>query len=138
MTFKLSDSSHRENLSRFDDRLRYISTALFGAGMLAVLLVANSGLVPTGAMNRAALNWVVAVAGVSVVGIVLFPWRPYNRNLFLIASLVGLSLIALAIYFSGGWDSPFFPFYFFVVVFCALYFSPRVAALMCCLPCSSV
>jgi PAS domain S-box-containing protein len=128
--FKLSDGSHRENLSGFDDRLRYISTALFGAGMLAVLLVANSGLVPYETMNRAALNWVVAAAGVSVVGILLFPWRRYNRNLFLIASLVGLCLITLAIYFSGGWESPFFPFYFFVVVFCALYFSPRVAALV--------
>ena len=60
----------------------------------------------------------------------LFPWRRYNRNLFLIASVDGLCLIALAIYFSGGWESPFFPFYFFVVVFCALYFSPRVAALV--------
>jgi hypothetical protein len=32
------------------------------------------------------------------------------------------------IYFSGGWESPFFPFYFFVVVFAAICFSPLVAA----------
>jgi diguanylate cyclase (GGDEF)-like protein len=42
---------------------------------------------------------------------------------------VGLLLIALAVYFSGGWASPFYPFYFFVVIFCALYYSPSVAAL---------
>ena len=60
---RLSDGSRRENLSGFDDRLRYISMALFGAGMLGVLLVANSGLVHNETMNRAALNWAVAVAG---------------------------------------------------------------------------
>lgn len=58
-----SDSSHRENHSGFDDRLRYISTALFGAGMLGVLLVANPGLIHNETMNRAAPNWVVTVAG---------------------------------------------------------------------------
>jgi hypothetical protein len=57
-----------------------------------------------------------------VAGILLFPWRRYHRNLFLVAILDGLCLIALAVYFSGGWVSPFFPFYFFVVVFCAIYF----------------
>lgn len=39
-----------------------------------------------------------------------------------------MSLIALAVHFSGGWQSPFFPLYFFVVVFSAIYYSPRVAA----------
>jgi diguanylate cyclase (GGDEF)-like protein len=68
----------------------------------------------------------VLAAGISVVGILLFPWRRYHRNLFLVAVLDGLCLIALAVYFSGGWESPFFPFYFFVVVFCAIYFSPRM------------
>ena len=58
-----SDGSHRENHSGFDDRLRYISTALFGAGMLGVLLVANPGLIHNETMNRAVPNWVVTVAG---------------------------------------------------------------------------
>ena len=97
--------------------------------MLAVLLVANSGLVWPHLVERSALNLVVAAAGVSVVCILLFPWRRYHRNLFLVVVPDDLCLIALAIYFSGGWESPFFPFYFFVVVFCALYFSARVAAL---------
>ncbi len=123
-----SGDSPGESLSRFDDRLRRISTALFGTGMLMVLLVANSGLVRPHLMERAALNWLVAAAGVSIVGILLFPWRRYDRNLFLVVVLDGLCLIALAIYFSGGWESPFFPFYFFVVVFCAIYFSAWMAA----------
>jgi diguanylate cyclase (GGDEF)-like protein len=120
----------RAELSRFDDHLRRISTALYGAGMLVVLLVANTGLVRAEAMNRAALNWIVFAAGISVAGIVLFPWRRYDRNLFLVAKLDGLCLVALAVYFSGGWESPFYPLYFFVVVFCAIYFSPSVAAPM--------
>ena len=36
--------------------------------------------------------------------------------------------MALAIYFSGGWESPFFAFYFFAVLFSAIYFSPKKAA----------
>jgi diguanylate cyclase (GGDEF)-like protein len=118
----------RRTLSRFDDRLRHISTALFATGMLVVLLVANTRLVRPHTMDQSALNWLVIAAGVSIAGILLFPWHRYNRNLFLVATFDGLCLIALAVYFSGGWESPFFPFYFYVVVFCAIYFSPRVAA----------
>ncbi len=118
----------QDEISRYDDHLRRISTALYGAGMLAVLLVANTKLVRSEAINGAALNWIVCAAGISVVGILLFPWYRYDRNLFLVAALDGLCLVALAVYFSGGWESPFYPFYFFVVVFCAIYFSPKVAA----------
>jgi diguanylate cyclase (GGDEF)-like protein len=122
-------SRQEETLSRFDDHLRRISTALFGAGMVAVLLVANSQLVHPQYLNRLALNCLVLTAGVSVVVILLFPWRRYNRNLFVVAPLDGLCLITLAVYFSGGWYSPFFPFYSFVAVFCAIYFSAQIAAL---------
>src|SRR5215203_4155162 len=118
-----------KSLSRFDDHLRRISTVLFGAGMAIVLLVANSQLVRSQLIHRPALNLVVLAAGISVVAILLFPWRRYNRNLFLVATLDGLCLIALAVYFSGGWESPFFPFYFFVVVFCSLYYPAPIAAL---------
>ncbi len=97
--------------------------------MLAVLLVANTGLVGPDDIDRVALNCVVGAAGLSVAGILLFPWHRYHRNLFLVAASDGLLLITLAVYFSGGWGSPFFPFYFFVVVFCALYFSPPFAVL---------
>ncbi len=118
-----------ESILDFDDRLRRISVALFAAGMVVVLLFANTGLVRTGyPMERAGLNWVVVAAGISIVGILLFPWRRYPRNLFIVAVLEGMCLIALAIYFSGGWRSPFFPFYFYVVVFAAIYHPPRVAA----------
>jgi diguanylate cyclase (GGDEF)-like protein len=116
---------------RFDDHLRRISVALFAAGMLVVLLVANLGpAAPGHAVDRAALNLLVAAAGVSILGVLLFPWRRYDRNLFLVVSLCGISLIALAVYFSGGWASPFFPLYFFVVAFAALYYSSRVATLV--------
>jgi hypothetical protein len=96
-------SPQEDTLSRFDDHLRRISTALFGAGMLVVVLVVNSQLVyPQPMMHRLALNCLVLAAGISVVAILLFPWRRYDRNLFVVAPLDGLCLIALAIYFSGG------------------------------------
>jgi diguanylate cyclase (GGDEF)-like protein len=125
-----SGNPRRDDLSRFDDHLRYISTALFGAGMLVVFLVGNFNLVRPQAMDQLALNSLVAAAGASVVGILLFPWHRYHRNLFLVAVLDGMCLITLAIYFSGGWESPFFPFYFFVVIFCAIYFSARMLGLV--------
>jgi diguanylate cyclase (GGDEF)-like protein len=46
--------------------------------------------------------------------------------LFVAGALV---LITLAMYSSGGWQSPLSVFYLFVVVFCASYFSTGVAAL---------
>jgi len=47
----------------------------------------------------------------------------------LIPVSAALALITLAVYFSGGWQSPLSVFYLFVVVFCASYFSTGVATL---------
>lgn len=94
-----------------------------------VLLVANFGPAGLGyAADRAPLNLLVAAAGFSILVVLLFPWLRYDRNVFLVVAVGGKSLIALAVRFSGGWASPFFPLYFFVVVFAAIYFTPRVAA----------
>ena len=98
--------------------------------MVAVLLVANLDLVLPHTLDRVALNLIVVAAGLSVAGILLFPWRRYHRNLFSVAVVDGLCLITLAIYFSDGWESPFFPFYVFVVVFCAIYFPPLTTTLL--------
>ena len=93
-----------------------------------VALVANTGLGHDGyTVNRVALNLIVVVAGVSIAGVLLFPWHRYDRNLFVVASAGGICLVTVSIYFSGGWESPFFPLYFFVVIFAALYYAPRVA-----------
>ena len=95
------------------------------------MLVAN--LDPAGLghhVEQVPLNLVVAAAGLSILGVLYFPWRRYDRNLFLVASLGGAFLVATAIYFSGGWQSPFFPLYFYVVVFAAIYYSRRVAAVV--------
>jgi hypothetical protein len=93
------------------------------------MLIANTELARvTYPVDRDALNWVAVAGGVSILAVLLLPWRRYDRNLFVVASLGATCLIALAVYFSGGWQSPFFPLYFFVVVFASLYYSPRVAA----------
>lgn len=93
------------------------------------MLVAN--LDPAGLgrhVERVPLNLVVAAAGLSILGVLFFPWRRYDRNLFLVVSLGGAFLIATTVYFSGGWQSHLFPLYFYVVVFAAIYYSRRVAA----------
>ncbi|MDP9484492.1 MAG: GGDEF domain-containing protein [Actinomycetota bacterium] len=108
--------------------MRRISVALLAVGMLSVVLVANTGLGRALAVDRAPLNLVVGAAGLSILGVLLFPWRRYDRNLFVVVSLGALCLVAASVYFSGGWESPFFVLHSFVVVFAALYYSPRVAA----------
>jgi len=61
------------------------------------LLVANLGPAGLGySVNRGALNVVVAAAGLAILGVLLFPWRRYDRNLFVVAALSGMCLIALA------------------------------------------
>lgn len=125
------DEPSQDALRRFDDNLRRISVALFGVGLLVVLLVANTEFGHTSyAVNQVALNLVGVAVAIAIVGVLLFPWHRYNRNLFVIASVGGICLIAVSIYFSGGWESPFFPLYFFVVVFAALYYAPRLAVLI--------
>ncbi len=75
--------------------------------MLVVLLVANFGPARPGyAVDRTALNLLVAAAGAAIFGVLLFPWRLYDRNLFLIVSLCSMFLTAVAVYFSGGWATP--------------------------------
>jgi hypothetical protein len=49
--------------------------------MLAVLLVANTKLVRPEAINGAALNWMEFEAGISVAGILPFPWYHTNQRL---------------------------------------------------------
>ena len=76
-----------------------------------------------------ALDRVVFAGGVLVWSVWFFPWHRFGRNVLLIPVSAALALITLAVYFSGGWQSPLSVFYVFVVVFCASYFSTGVAAL---------
>ena len=124
-----SSARASESASRLDSRLRKILVALYVASMGVVLLAANISLVQLPDADRFALNWLVLLTGLLVAGASLFPWRRFDRNLLLVPTLVGINLIALAVYFSGGWSSPLSIFYLFAVVFCAIYFTSRLAVL---------
>ena len=118
-----------ESTLRLDSHLRKVLVVLYVAGMWVVLLAANIRLVQLPDADRLALNWLVLLTGLLVAGATLFPWHRFDRNLLLVPALVGINLIALAVYFSGGWSSPLSIFYLFAVVFCAIYFTSRLAAL---------
>ncbi len=79
--------------------------------------------------NTFAVDRVVLAGGILVWSVWFFPWHRFGRNVLLIPVSAAIVLITLAVYFSGGWQSPLSVFYLFVVVFCASYFSTGVAAL---------
>src|ERR671920_149640 len=81
------------------------------------------------AEDTLALDRVVVAGGVLVWSAWYFPWHRFARNVLLIPVSAAIVLITLAVYFSGGWQSPLSVFYLFVVVFCASYFSTGVATL---------
>lgn len=114
---------------RFDIRLKTVAALLYALGALAVLLVVHSGWFQFPDANVYALDRVVLAGGLLVWSVWLFPWHRFGRNMLLVAVSASVVLVALAVYFSGGWHSPLSIFYLFVVVFCAGYFSARVAAL---------
>ncbi len=112
----------------FDTRLKTLTTLLYAVGALAVLLVVHGGWYRLPPTNVHALDRVVFAGGVLVWSVWLFPWHRFGRNVLLAPLSAGLILTTLAVYFSGGWHSPFSIFYLFAVVFCAGYFSAWVAA----------
>jgi len=112
-----------------EHRLRRISTVLWVVGILIGLLVTNTSL--GDGYNRAGINLLlVPTAVVAVVLVWCFPWRRFDRDLFVVTTLTGLLLVPLLIAWSGGWQSPFGAYYYFIVVFSALYYRGRVALLV--------
>ena len=124
-----SSSRASESALSFDSQLRKIFVALCAGGMLVGLLVINTRLIQLPSADLTALSWLVLAAGILSVGVILFPWCRFDRNLLLVPVLIGVSLITLTVYFSGGWSSPLSIFYLFAVIFCATYFTSKMAAL---------
>ncbi len=115
--------------SHFGLRLKTLSALLYAVAALAMLLFIHGGWFELPDENVRALDRVAFAGGVLVLSGWFFPWHRFGRNALLIPVFAALALITLAVYFSGGWRSPLSVFYLFVVVFCAIYFSSRVAAL---------
>ena len=125
----LSHSHFTAVASRFGIRFKTLSTLLYIAGALAMLLFVHGGWFELADEDVRALDRVVIAGGVLVGSIWYFPWHRFGSNVLLVPVSAALALITLAVYFSGGWQSPLSVFYLFVVVFCASYFSAGVAAL---------
>ena len=115
--------------SRIGMRLKTLGALLYVVGAIALLLLVHGGWLELHDGDVLALDRVVIACGVLVWTVWSFPWHRFGRNVLLIPVSAALALITLAVYFSGGWQSPLSVLFIFVVVFCASYFSTGVAAL---------
>ena len=115
--------------SRLGFRLKTLGALLYVVGAVAMLLFIHGGWFELPNEDTLALDRVVIAGGVLVGSAWYFPWHRFVRNVLLIPVAAALALITLAVYFSGGWQSPLSVFYLFVVVLCASYFSTGVATL---------
>jgi diguanylate cyclase (GGDEF)-like protein len=134
LTKGVADFGSSRNLSaalspRLGVRLKTLGCLLYVVGAIAMLLFIHGGWFRLPDENTLALDRVVFAGGVLVSSVWFFPWHRFVRNVLLIPVSAALALITLAVYFSGGWQSPFSVFYLVVVVFCASYFSTGVATL---------
>jgi diguanylate cyclase (GGDEF)-like protein len=109
--------------------LRTVSTLLYVVAAAAMLLFIHSGWFEFTSDEVGGLDRVVFAGAVLVGSVWFFPWVRFDRHVWLVPVAAALGLITLAVYFSGGWQSPLSNFYLFVVAFCAIYFSFGVAAL---------
>jgi diguanylate cyclase (GGDEF)-like protein len=115
--------------SRAGIRPKMLITLLYAVGALTLLLFIHGRWFEFTAWDVWALDRVVLAGGVLVGSAWYFPWHRFGNNVLLVPVFATLALITLAVYFSGGWQSPLSIFYLFVVVFCAAYLSLGTAAL---------
>ena len=112
--------------AEMDHRLRRLSTIFWVVGTLLALAATNTG--GGRDYDRLAINAVfIPGAILAMVSVWYVPWRRYHRNLFVLTIVVALVILPLMVAWSGGWDSPFLPCCFFILVFAALYFPRRLA-----------
>ena len=115
--------------SRFGIRLKTLGALLYAVCAVAMVLLIYGGWFELPDGDARALTRVMIAGGVLVWSVWFFPWHRFGRNVLLIPVSAALALITLAVYFSGGWQSPLSVFYVFVVVVCASYFPTGMAAL---------
>lgn len=115
--------------SRLAVRLKTVSILLYVVAAVAMLLFIHGGWFEFTREEAGGLDRVLLAGGVLVGSVWAFPWIRFERKALLVPVSAALSLVALSVYFSGGWQSPLSVFYLFVVAFCAIYFSPGIAAL---------
>jgi len=113
----------------FSTRLKTMATLLYVVGALATILFVHGGWFQLRDPDVQALDRTVLAGGVLVVTLWLFPWHRFGRNVLLIPVSACLALTTLAVYFSGGWQSPLAVLFLLIVVFCAGYFSAGIAVL---------
>lgn len=118
-----------DQLDQFDRRLRRITMLLYAAATIFAVTIANIPGLNEG-FQRTWINLLAPTGLASIMLVRLVPWHRYNRNLFLVMTASSLVLVALLVYLTGGWTSPFDVYFFLTVVFAALYYSRRVTLLV--------
>src|SRR5215204_830169 len=113
----------------FSTRSKTLATLLYVVGVLATILFVHGGWFRLPDADIQALDRTVFAGGVLVLTLWLFPWHRFGRNVLLIPVCACLALTTLAVYFSGGWQSPLAVLFLLIVVFCAGYFSAGIAVL---------
>ena len=113
----------------FSTRSKTIATMLYVVGALVMISFVHRGWLQLPDADVRALDRTVFAGGILVFSLWFFPWRRFGRNVLLIPVFGSLALTTIAVYFSGGWQSPLSVLYLLVVVFCAGYFSLGVAVL---------
>ncbi len=113
----------------FSTRSKTLATMLYVVGALAMISFVNRGWLQLPDADVQALDRTVFAGGILVLSLWFFPWHRFGRNVLLIPVFACFAITTIAVYFSGGWQSPLSVLYLLVVVFCAGYFSLGVAAL---------
>ncbi|HET8628398.1 MAG TPA: EAL domain-containing protein [Thermomicrobiales bacterium] len=108
-----------------DHHLRRSSAILYAVGLAVGLFVNNT---PLGrGFNRLGINLLAVCALLSILAVWYVPWRRYHRDCFALVTGSAIAIVAVLVPWSGGWQSPFTAYYFFIVVFAALYYRPPLA-----------
>lgn len=124
----------------FDTRVRRTCVPIYAVAIVSTLLVANvpirkpaiDFMLNFAIADRRALNVITLPALLSLVAVWFFPWHRFHRLLFLVMTVSGTVLVALAVAFSGGWHSPLRAFYVLVILFNAAYYQRRFAFVLDC------
>lgn len=71
--------------------------------------------------NLAVALAVIASAVLTTIAVFYFPWQRYHPDLFVVIGILAVAMISSLIWATGGRQSPFYLFYFFLVVSAGAY-----------------
>ncbi|MBI4288439.1 MAG: hypothetical protein HY671_08445 [Chloroflexi bacterium] len=109
-----------KQLERHRRAVRRVDAAL----MVLAVIVATGVLFLPGMRERTDFSVVipiVAAALIAAVAVLRFPWHRYDPNRFVIIGVVAVAMISFLVWATGGRESPFYFFYFFLAASAGAY-----------------